>query len=544
MPPGAIPATVLVVDDDESIRALVGIALRRAGFEVVEAADRESALGVVDARTVAVVVLDVSMPGMSGIDVVRTLRRRPDTATLPVILMTGSGDEDSVIAGLSAGADDFLPKPVRLDELVARVRAHLRTEAAWSVVVENELSTRAGVVAALGRLTVSSVPDEAAAAVVGELAVQLDCDFVGVTQLVGGGRLRELATFSRTAGIGRGGSVLEPILAREMLARARLGPWVEEIAPNQARRQTAAFASANIDIMVGAPIYARDELAGILSIGASRGVDRLSPVRQARLLAAAIDFAGVLSAVAGPSIAGDRDLAATRDRLRHVLAANLFHPVFQPIVELATGAVVGYEALTRFDDGVPPNVRFAEAAAAELGSEFEVAAIIAALDASGGLPAGLFLSLNASPAVVLEADRAFRELIRTTTRPLILELTEHVPIDDYEALRTAISLFDFIGVAVDDAGAGYSSLRHILELRPTLAKLDISLVRGIDGDDVRRALVAGLGYYALRTDCRLIAEGVETKAEADALVDLGVEFGQGYFFGRPEAITAPPSPSG
>jgi EAL domain-containing protein (putative c-di-GMP-specific phosphodiesterase class I)/DNA-binding response OmpR family regulator len=527
---------VLVVDDDGSVRDLVAFALRRAGFNAIEAVDGETALRVIEAQTIALVVLDVSMPGMSGTDVVRALRRRPETATLPVILMTGSGDDDTVVEGLTAGADDFLPKPVRLDELVARVRAHLRTDAAWSVVVEDELRVRAGVVGALTRLMLSSEPEDAAEVILAELAGRVDCDFVAVTQLALGGRLVELATYTRETGVRRGGTVLEPSLARELIAKARRGPWVETIARPESGMRSSAFAPDDVDVAVGAPIYAQDELVGLLSIGVGRGVARLSPGRQAKLLAAAIDYASVLSAIAGPSIAGVRSLAATRARLRHVLAARQFHPVFQPIVEIETGTVVGFEALTRFADGTAPSDRFAEAAEADLGSEFELAAIAAALDDSRNLPKDLFLSVNASPAVVLDGNQRFRLLVRKATRPLILELTEHVPIEDYEALRAGIGRLGFDGVAVDDAGAGYASLRHILELQPTFAKLDISLVRGIDTDELRQSLAAGLAYFALRTDCRLIAEGVESQAEADTLERLGVEFGQGYFFGRPEPL--------
>ena len=102
------------------------------------------------------------------------------------------------------------------------------------------------------------------------------------------------------------------------------------------------------------------------------------------------------------------------------------------------------------------------------------------------------------------------------------------------ASATALGKLGDVGLAVDDAGAGYASLRHILELRPTYAKLDISLVHGIDGDDLRQALAAGLQYFASKTGCRLIAEGVESRAEADVLTRLGIGFGQGDLFGRPE----------
>jgi FOG: EAL domain len=257
--------------------------------------------------------------------------------------------------------------------------------------------------------------------------------------------------------------------------------------------------------------------------------------RRAKLLAAAaIDYANVLSTRAGAAFADRRAAAATRARLRQVLSTLQFHPVFQPIVALATGTIVGFEALTRFDDGTRPDVRFAEAAELGLGSDFELATIRAAIEGGARLPDDVFLSLNVSPGLVLHGDRRFRRLVKGSTRPLVLELTEHAPIDDYRLVRDALLKLGDVGLAVDDAGAGYSSLRHILELRPTYAKLDISLVRGIDGDDLRQALAAGLQYFASKIGCRLIAEGVQSHAEADVLRRLGVEYVQGYLFGRPD----------
>jgi EAL domain-containing protein (putative c-di-GMP-specific phosphodiesterase class I) len=92
--------------------------------------------------------------------------------------------------------------------------------------------------------------------------------------------------------------------------------------------------------------------------------------------------------------------------------------------------------------------------------------------------------------------------------------------------------------AVDDAGAGFASMRHILELKPAYAKLDISLVRGIHDDELRQALAAGLVYYAARSGVQLVAEGVELEAEAATLRELGVHLAQGYLFGRPMPISA------
>lgn len=529
---------VLVADDDEAVRELVAFALRRAGFEVFEAPDGRRALEIARTGTVGLIVLDMAMPGMTAAEVVQAIRSRPETATMPVLLMTGSGDRDSVIEGLAAGADDFVPKPVRLDELVARVTAHLRKQAAWSSVIEDELRTRASVVAALAHLPISSVPEEAAEAVVSELATRTESDRIAVLQLGTGDSLLELATYDRVTGVRRGGHAIVRAVARDVLARARQGPWVEEVTQAGPDQPASSPTRPVASLAAGAPIYAGDDLVGILTLGVTRAGGRSAQVGRARLMAAAIDYANVMSTVAGTAFTDRRDEAAARARLRRILTAREFHSVFQPIVDLESRATVGFEALTRFDDGTPPDIRFEEAEAGGLGTDFELATIRSAIDGAARLPAGAFLSINVSPGFVLEADQRFRRLVGGSARPLVLELTEHVPIDDYQRVRAALAKLGAVGLAVDDAGAGYASLRHILELRPTYAKLDISLVRRIDDDDLRQALAAGLQYFAFKTGCRLIAEGVESDGEANVLRRLGVEYGQGYLFGKPEFVAA------
>jgi EAL domain-containing protein (putative c-di-GMP-specific phosphodiesterase class I) len=116
----------------------------------------------------------------------------------------------------------------------------------------------------------------------------------------------------------------------------------------------------------------------------------------------------------------------------------------------------------------------------------------------------------------------------------VLELTEHDRIDDYAALRQALGrITPHVQVSIDDAGAGFASLRHVLELRPEYMKLDRSWIAGIDTDPSRQALVCGLSHFAGATGCRLIAEGVEHETELEVLRQFGVELGQGYLFGTP-----------
>ena len=126
------------------------------------------------------------------------------------------------------------------------------------------------------------------------------------------------------------------------------------------------------------------------------------------------------------------------------------------------------------------------------------------------------------------------QLLKSSAGGVVLEITEHVDVQDYPALRRAfVALGGEVRFAVDDAGAGFASLRHILELAPSHVKLDRALVARIDDDPARQALVTGLVHFAREIDVMLIAEGVETAAERDTLLKLGVHVGQGYFFGRP-----------
>jgi two-component system phosphate regulon response regulator PhoB len=118
-------ACVLVVDDDPDVRQLVAYKLRRCGHEVTAVADGPAALRAVRELKVDVMLLDVIMPGMTGLDVLQELRVHPTTAKLPVILLTARTQETDVSAGLSAGADGYLTKPFSLGELTSRVQAVL-----------------------------------------------------------------------------------------------------------------------------------------------------------------------------------------------------------------------------------------------------------------------------------------------------------------------------------------------------------------------------------------------------------------------------------
>jgi EAL domain-containing protein (putative c-di-GMP-specific phosphodiesterase class I) len=266
-------------------------------------------------------------------------------------------------------------------------------------------------------------------------------------------------------------------------------------------------------------------------------VGSMVPDGRARLLELApllADYGVMVAALLAPDLVRRREVNDVRTVIEHVITDRAFATVFQPEIDINAGTLVGYEALTRFTDGTRPDLRFAKADNAGLGLELEVATLASAIAAGVDIPAGCWLSLNASPELILEHDRLAALLADRGDRAIVLEVTEHAVVDDYAVLREAVaSLGEGIQIAVDDAGAGFSSLRHVIELRPDFVKLDIGLIRGVDDDDARRALVAGMVHFATETGCLLVAEGIETEAELSALRTLGIGFGQGFLLGRP-----------
>jgi CheY-like chemotaxis protein/EAL domain-containing protein (putative c-di-GMP-specific phosphodiesterase class I) len=333
---------VLVVDDDRDARELVVRLLVRAGLRAETATDGHGALAAIARRRPDLVLLDSVMPGLDGLATLRALRAEATTADLPVVLLTALGDPEHTIAGLEAGADDYVPKTVSDGELLARVRARLRPE--------------------------PSAP---------------------------------------------------PVL----------------------------------------------------------------PV--------------------------------------HATSAEGVAVSFEPLVDLASHDVVGYEA--RPDVEVPADDRWVER-------------VIASASA---VPPDVWLCLDVAPWVLTEPSFAER-VTSLADRAVVVELSEHAPVDDYGALVDAIAhLGEGVRVAIDDAGTGYDTMRHLLTLRPAIVKLDSRWVHAARHDAAGQALVAGLGYFAGYTGCRLVAQGLVHEADAITLAGLGVSIGQGPLFADGTRPAAP-----
>ncbi len=313
--------------------------------------------------------------------------------------------------------------------------------------------------------------------------------------------------------------------------RAARGPWAEAW---RARPEDGTYgemiSATGLHTAVYAPLQGAHGVVGVIGFGAH---DPANADRMIERLPALATFGSILGSLIAPALEARHREADARATIAATIAAGAFTPFFQPIADLHSGAVVGYEALSRFTDGTRPDVMFGLAERAGIGLELEEATLAAALAAATVLRPAAYLSLNVSPAMI--ASGRLRPLLAGSERPIALEITEHVVVEDYAELRAALTaLGPNVHLVVDDAGAGYASLRHILELAPNYVKLDIGLVRGIDTDPARQALIAGMTYFAVKRKVRLVAEGIETAAELKMLRELAIPYGQGYLLGRPQ----------
>jgi PAS domain S-box-containing protein len=232
----------------------------------------------------------------------------------------------------------------------------------------------------------------------------------------------------------------------------------------------------------------------------------------------------------------ERAVAAGAARVSRAVADKALDIALQPIVDFATGRLSGVEALARFRDGRPPDIWFREAAEAGLALDLDRLCFTTALDLLPGLPEGRDLSINATPELIV--DQVFRQRLAGSNLPcerLIIEITEHVRINSYEDIAEALAPLRERGVrlAVDDTGAGYASLKHVVQLRPDIIKVDRSLVSHATSDAARRSVITSLVLLALDLGASVTAEGVETPSELETLAVLGADHAQGYLFARP-----------
>ena len=396
-----------------------------------------------------------------------------------------------------------------------------------------EMSERAATTISLARLEAGATVEDSAARICKEALNIGGIDSVVVFAFTAKGvvPLAEGGIPSRPLTIG---CPIPDEAARELREHADFGLWLESWVGRTPKHEFDQITlESGLRAEALAPLIWNDDTVGLIAMGAT------TPDHARRLsdrLATLTEFSVMSAAVLGPML-GERGVRESLQAgVEAIIATQAFHPVFQPIVDLVTGKHVGFEALARFDDGTRPDLCFLAADKVGMMVQLETAVLREQVLQGRRLPEGAFLSLNVSPALAM-ASIPLLDVLSEVDRQIVLEVTEHVEIADYPRLMTALErVRPFAMLAVDDAGAGYSGLHHILELRPQYVKLDISLVRNIDSDPARQAMVTGMAYFAQSVGCALIAEGIETENERTALRLLNVQYGQGYLLARPARL--------
>ena len=387
----------------------------------------------------------------------------------------------------------------------------------------------------------ASHPDEAARvgltsvdALLETARAQLDMDIAFVSEFVGDQRvMRHITARVPIVTVPGTSEPLDGTYCKQIVD-GRLPSVIPDSAANPVAAAMPTTVSSRIAAYVGVPIVFRDgELYGTLCTVNRTAAPDLRE-RDASVL-------HVLAKAVSELIEDDRRRRSDDDGIRTLVADLLAlggpQMVYQPIVEVPTRRVVGYEALSRFptDSGLSTEEWYRKSAEVGAETELELCAArraVEALDVVDG-----YVSVNLSARSLL-TTAALDFLEAQPVDRLVLELTEHAAVDDYAVLTGMLAPLraDGLRVAVDDTGAGYASLRHVLLLGADLIKLDRSLISDLASDPVRHALVAALTRFADDTGSRVVAEGVETTQELAALEHLGVHYVQGYLLGRPEPL--------
>ncbi len=386
-------------------------------------------------------------------------------------------------------------------------------------------------------MTISPQVAESISRVLRSIRQHLRMDIAFVTQFLGSSRIfRNVDAAHQVAGV-EVGAVL-PIAAGycQHVVAGRLPELIADTSRVPLAMTIAETASIPIGAHLSVPIRLENgRVYGTFCCFSHRAMPELGEPE----LELMHTFSRLIAREMHEDVARDERLEQMTERVHAAIFSGDPQIVFQPILRLRDDTIIGVEALSRFatEPRRTPDVWFAEANEAGMGEMLELVALRRALQRARDLPDTLGIHVNISPNTVVSPDLA-RVLDTFDPKRIVIEITEHEPVADYEPILRALAPLRAKGmkVAIDDAGAGYSSLRHVLMMRPDVVKLDISLTRGLDKDPVRHAMAAALAEFSRRTGTVIVAEGVETDAELAALRELGVTEVQGYLIARPQLV--------
>jgi EAL domain-containing protein (putative c-di-GMP-specific phosphodiesterase class I) len=239
-----------------------------------------------------------------------------------------------------------------------------------------------------------------------------------------------------------------------------------------------------------------------------------------------------------------RDSMRNKEKIQELIIKEAITTYFQPIVRLSDYELLGYEALSRGPLGTEyesPSLLFDSSHEADMAFELDRFCRKRAFENAKLVKLNRQLFINCLPAAIHDPEfkgkplEALLNEVGLVPSQIVMEISERYAIENYEMFRQAVSYYKEIGfsIAIDDTGAGHSSLETVVELRPQVLKLDLSLVHGVADNKVKQELVRAIVTLADSMQCQVIAEGIETREELDILYQLNVPYGQGYYIGRP-----------
>ncbi|MDX6542120.1 MAG: hypothetical protein QOI71_3730 [Gaiellales bacterium] len=523
--------TVLIADDEPEFRAALAEVVERApGLELVGAAGSAAdAIELARRLHPSVAVIDVSMGGGGGPGVARDLKQlAPDVR---VLALSAYDDQGTVRQMLEAGAAGYLLKGTSARELVLAIERTAGGEEVLSPGIHDPRVPPAG-------RSVEAAPAERARPLTVIVAddhpdflralsriIQREPDF----ELVG--KARDTTAAVRAAALYKPDVALVDWRmpgagsAMAMAEIARSSPETRVVALSASGESEAVFEMlrAGASSYVVKSVTPDDLVEVIRTTAAGRGA--LSPAV----------LGEVVAQMVRPEDHDESDAESLR-RIRSVIDERAFEIAYQPIVALADDSVIGVEALARFDTEPKrsSDVWFGEALEVGLGTALDMAAAERALQILPELPPGIDLFLNVRPESI-SSERFADVMAGIKAESVVLELTEHAPVRNYARLTGMLSDLrdDGFRIAVDDVGAGYASLRHLLNVSPDILKIDISLCRCIESDRARQVLAGALASLGREIGATVVAGGIETGPELQAVRELGIECAQGYYLGRP-----------
>lgn len=539
-------AFVLTLDDDEAVGAFVRATLSDSRFRTSWSGDVPSAIQSVekDPPDLAIIDIDLKATG-TGWDLLRFLRSNPDTANVPVVMLTGASDTMNRERSLRLGADRYLIKPVRPDTLrrVIDEMLSVRDDMWWTMTLSNDQVTR------MRELFVDPTTDMPTLAVVvddlrrlienGE-TLQVFCIEIEPLFRIGERNLWESFDILRREFVRGLHVMIGPILGNDVIiATSHSGANDFYCFVREQRFANLTQISRDLERVARSSLKALPvdaSLAEEVVVFAGASATQRQPLFAPRIL-----YNAVREAKDTAERRETRYYAAMRERVVRLIHDKGIATVFQPVVNLETRAIVGYEALSRGPAGTElenPEVIF------ELARDFDLVWELEALCIENVMPwldevcsrGLLFFNLESHFIQQLQqrGTDIFEPFVRCN-RQVVIEVTERSAIRDYRTFRHTLHNLKQMGfkIAIDDCGSGYATLEAVAELRPDYLKVGHSLFHGVEHDPIRRRLVELVARCADTIGARTIAEAIESEEQLRVCQELGIHEGQGFLLARP-----------